>query len=377
MITYTKAGIEAALNRFLTALSRRPDKDLRRAWAALRAGEHPACAPILIHRDPAPEDVSHPRDRLFLEEQLEQNLHGLLRRIELENPVAPVLDTGFGPATLATALSGDAAPDDTAGGLPIEAFDEADPPDLAAAGLLPRVRDQIEFFKENTPPEFTLAPPDLQGPFNIAHTLVGDPLFEHMERDPDRVHNLMDLVTETLLDAWTEIPGWIGAERLAPTPGLAFCPADLDGACYVAECSANRLTPARYEEFVLPYDRRMEEEFGPLAFHPCSGRRLFRVLAEHFPQMLYTEAGWIANLEEEAIGVDEALTLIPGTAVLVVREDLPAGREAARLEELVGLMHRRPGLYLSVTGLGWGPADDEAIRALHRRIDARYHGSDA
>jgi len=195
-----------------------------------------------------------------------------------------------------------------------------------------------------------------------------------MTDQPERVHHLMQMVTDVLIEAWTQIPQWIGEERLSPSPGLSYSIAATRSRCFISECSCNMISPAYYREFVLPYDRRLEQHFGRLAFHPCSGRHVFEVIFESFPETRYTEAGWIEHLGQGTISVEEALERIAGRDItLGVGEELVSGKEEKRIKELVDLAGQHNNMYLSLCGMYWQPKDDKAIIDLHKQIDAYYH----
>ncbi|MDP2989037.1 MAG: hypothetical protein Q8O57_00525, partial [Kiritimatiellota bacterium] len=40
-----------------------------------------------------------------------------------------------------------------------------------------RIKEQIDFYAERTPGEFRITLPDMQGPFNIAHSILGAEIF--------------------------------------------------------------------------------------------------------------------------------------------------------------------------------------------------------
>jgi hypothetical protein len=378
MIAYTTEGIERAADTLLQRLDAEPGRDLRRVWSALHAGQPPPFAPLALTRDAGRHEDPPFSGRLFIEEALEQNLKQLIRSLDAGNPTAPVVEVGFGPPTLATVFGAefdpayDAGYDTPADTIPIEEFDGWSPPPLAEAGLIPRVLEQIEFYKEHTPPEVLIAPPDMQSPYNLAHMLVGPDLREHMTRDPDRVHDLLDLITETLIEAWTDLPRRIGMRRLAPTPGLSFCMAATEARCFVSECYSTELSVEQYRGFVVPYLRRLEQLFGPLAFHPCSHGTVFRELVRAFPDLRYIEAGWVQSDLDDSIATEDALSLLDDGVILDVREHLKPGREQNRLEALIALCRKRPRTYLNLRAPHWTAADDKAIRALHAAMDRLY-----
>jgi hypothetical protein len=378
MIAYTTEGIDRAAETLLQRLHTEPDRDLRRVWSALRAGAPAPFAPLVLRRELDRHDEVPPAGSFFFEESLEQNLKQLLHMLDAGNPTAPVVEVGFGPPTLATVFGAEFDPvydsgyTSPAGTIPIEEFDGWSPPPLAEAGLMPRVLEQIEFYKEHTPPDILIAPPDMQSPYNLAQMLVGPELCRHMTDAPERVHDLMDLVTETLIEAWTDLPRRIGMRRLAPTPGLSFCVAATEAGCFVSECCGTELASEQYRAFVVPYLQRLEQAFGPLAFHPCSHGGVFRELVRAFPTLRYIEAGWVQSELDDGISTEDALALLDDGVILDVREHLRPRQERTRLEALIALCRRRPRTYLNLRAPHWAARDDAAMRALHEAMNRLY-----
>ena len=234
------------------------------------------------------------------------------------------------------------------------------------------IKEQIDFYKENTPDDFLISPPNIQGPFNIAHTLVGSDLFMEMVERPHLVHRLMQLVTDALIEAIPLFQQWIGVERLSPTPGFSYCIASTESQCFVAECSCNLISSEYYREFVLPYDKQLNVHFGPLAIHPCSGKHVFDVTLQSFPDLTYTEAGWI-ECDPNSKSVEQAIEDIAGRPIILyVREELRKDKEFERIKQLIDIAKERGRMYLSVTGMYWTPADDDYIVNLHRKSEAYF-----
>ncbi len=373
-------SVPSLVDKLLEYLQAHPEKDLRRTWLAMREGKYCECVPLQILRQPTFEE----RERwencgLSFEERLRGNLEYILWHSRFENPVAPSLEVGFGVGTMATIFGAEldfennAYPDMPKEHISLNQFEHFCLSEgIEKAGLMPLIREQIDFYKEHTPADFLISLPNIQGPFNIAHTLVGSEIFIAMEEHPEQVHRLMQLVTDVLIEVIPLFEKWIGDERLSPTPGFSYCIASVESRCFIAECSCNLISSDYYREFVLPYDRQLDAHFGPLAIHPCSGRHVFDVTLESFPDLRYTEAGWI-ECDPNSKSVEEAVKDIGDRPIILyVREELRKGKELERIKELINIAKVRGRMYISVTGMYWTVEDDEYIVELHRETETYF-----
>ena len=107
--------------------------------------------------------------------------------------------------------------------------------------------------------------PDTQGPLDIAELLWGSEIFYEMYDDPEFVHAVLNLITDTyikFLDKWF---------------GLFPAKEDLNvhwhllhkGKIMLRNDSAMNLSPEMYGEFALPYDKRLLEYYGGGCVHFC------------------------------------------------------------------------------------------------------------
>jgi len=107
--------------------------------------------------------------------------------------------------------------------------------------------------------------PDLQGPMDICELLWGSGLFLAVLDRPDLVKSFLDLITETyvrFLEAWYEI---------VPSGNGYATHWDMlhKGTIMLRDDSAMNFSPAMFEEFIEPYDRRLLQHFGGGAIHFC------------------------------------------------------------------------------------------------------------
>jgi len=112
---------------------------------------------------------------------------------------------------------------------------------------------------------------DTQGPFDSAHIIMGHKIYTEIYDNPERVHRLLDLVTDTTIRfsrAQREIIGESGATsyhtHVMVRGGVRAC-----------DDSGINLSPALYREFSKPYNERLFAEFGGGWIHYCgSGKQI-------------------------------------------------------------------------------------------------------
>lgn len=100
--------------------------------------------------------------------------------------------------------------------------------------------------------------PDLQGPFDVAHLLWGQDIFLALYDDPELVHSLLSLITETyrqFMYKWKSIV----SEGNSFTAHWEFY---IKGEIMLRNDAAVMLSKKQYEEFVKPYDEVLLKEFG-------------------------------------------------------------------------------------------------------------------
>ena len=226
---------------------------------------------------------------------------------------------------------------------------------------MPQMRKKIESIKGNVPESFKIHFPDRQGPFNLAHLILGTEVFTAPYTDPEKFHAIMKRITDFWLQARKVLIEWIGPERLDP-----WYASDNR----VCECSVNMISPDMYKQFVLPYDMQISEAIGSIAIHPCSGPHVFHVTLDNLPNVVYTEAGHIEQTTAGAISVDEALEVIGDQPIaLGIGQELPEGREYEFIKRDLDRCPGNPRLMFAYTGMHWRKKDRPLIRDIHKRLD--------
>jgi hypothetical protein len=284
------------------------------------------------------------------------------------NPIAPVFGgLGRGTGTLAASFGvrlDERLGNTPTGSRPLDEVLAEDMPDPERSGVMPEVRETIEAVQALTPDWLGIALPDMQGPFNLAHMILGDEVFVAPLTEPEKFRRLMARVTDFFIAAHRALRQWIRPARFPSYPRRC---------CNLCECSVNMISREMYVEHVLPHDRRIAEYFGRVSIHPCSGPHVFHVTLDHLPNVVHHEAGWIAKTFAGSIGVEEALAAIGGRPIiLAVGQELPRDfAEAERVvQRLFRLARQHPRMTFGFTGMFWKQADEPRVLDLHRRLDA-------
>ena len=119
----------------------------------------------------------------------------------------------------------------------------------------PKCRDLIKIYH-----------PDLQGPFDVAHLIWGSDIYMAVYDEPEMVHELLQLVTETYISYMKELKKVLNDEdgEFNYHWGTLF-----PGKVLLRDDSPVVLSKDMYEEFVQPYDEQILKAFGGGSIHYC------------------------------------------------------------------------------------------------------------
>ena len=138
------------------------------------------------------------------------------------------------------------------------------------AGFGKRIVETYEFYKETLSkyPKcnevIRLFHPDFQGPLDLAHMLWGSDIYMDMYDEPELVHDLLKLVTETYIDRMKKIKPYLNDE----TDGFNFHWSHLyPGSIVLRNDSAVNLSNDMYKEFAMKYDDMIYDAFGKASMH--------------------------------------------------------------------------------------------------------------
>ena len=122
-----------------------------------------------------------------------------------------------------------------------------------------------------------LSQPDLQGPMDIAHLLVGSDVFLWCYDDPDLLCELLDLITDVYIGYRKHIDGLL-SDR-AGQDAVYVHGAIVGGQVIVKDdAAAVNLSPTMYERFSRPYNARILKAFGGGGIHYCGRSRTVELM---------------------------------------------------------------------------------------------------
>jgi len=173
--------------------------------------------------------------------------------------------------------------------------------------------------------------PDIQGPMDGCELIFGSKLFLSLYDSPDLIKTCLDLVCETYVSF---IRNWIKLHPFQPG-GNAHWGMYHRGNLMLREDSAMNLSGEMVQEFILPYDQLLLDEFGGGAIHFCGK-------GDHFIEILANMDGvWAFNLTQPELNdmnrifrntIDQGIPIV-GLPLHAVEKAVNEGRD------LHGLVH--------------------------------------
>ncbi len=198
---------------------------------------------------------------------------------------------------------------------------ENGPPSLDA-GLGPRIIETCDYYARTLARHpklqrnIALYHPDFQGPFDTAHLIYGTDLYLDMCDDPDFVHHLLSVITDTYIALMDRI---LACMREPLDGFLHHWDFLFRGRVLLRNDTAITLSPDMYNEFVRPYDERIFRHYGGGSMHYCGARYPW------LPDMLQkTEAlqainfGRVPNLDYGRAFLEEVLHLAAPRRIAIV-----------------------------------------------------------
>lgn len=374
-IDFNIVTLEDAIKLVLNTLKNRPEKNMLNIWADIESGQRPHYPPFSIGRQTDVIEIieDHPKTKSKDEiTNISNQIIGLLKPLELENPISPILGTGFGGTGMMVAAFGAKLGFSNPANyvvvrehIPIDKAVKPEVMGLLTTEPFLEVKAQIDTYLKFTPEEFKIGLPDMQSPFNTAACLVGSEIYYAFEDAPEQVHILMEKITEFWIRAYKLILSWVPEERLAPPYG--------GKAARIAECSCNLISKELYKEFVAPYDREIAKVHNKVIIHPCSGPHVFEETLDEIPGIILTEAGYIACATADSISVERALDIIGNREIILsVGEELQEGKEEETILGHLNYLKKHKLMVFNYTGMYWKKEDDSEIKELHKRLDDYY-----
>ncbi|MBL7132493.1 MAG: hypothetical protein ISS78_00210 [Phycisphaerae bacterium] len=155
-------------------------------------------------------------------------------------------------------------------------------PDPHKAGLMPRVLNTIRAMRDRT--DLPVGVTDCQGPLTTALQVVGyDKFIYWMHDHPDAIHELMQLVTDALIE-WVRVQKELAGQSMADDAyvlGIKI-PGGYGGV-WMSDDDSVIFGPQLYRDFVVPYNSQVLKAFGGGSIHYCGNAN------QHIQNYLATE----------------------------------------------------------------------------------------
>jgi len=141
------------------------------------------------------------------------------------------------------------------------------PDDIRPCGSFGRGLEMMRYFKSIMGDALPIYVMDTQGPFDLAHMLMGDAVFLELYDDPPFVHHLMNLCLELGLKTHRWMKEVIG-EPLTALHHSKMLYSDSFG-IRICEDTTALLGEDQIREFAIPYSKRLAQAFGGAWVHYC------------------------------------------------------------------------------------------------------------
>jgi len=350
------------------SLEKNPERRLDIAYEYVMKGERRPYPFLSLNRGPDPSageilGKEKPKGQTP-EERVLEKLKGILSPLELLNPIKPEISLGRSVGNLPASFGMKLIPELNyypKGYKNIDQLISEGVPDVEKSGLIPEMKEEIDIILSYTPSWIKIGFPDMQGPFNIACMCLGDEIFTLPYTQPEKFHKFMDIITEFFISFHKKLIEWIPEDRYFKFPNNIH---------RIAECSVNMISTKMYEEFVLPYDKKIAKYYKEVAIHPCSGPHVFYATIRNIENVVYTEAGYIEKTASGSISVDDALKEIGKRKIILsIGQELPKGKEEEFIKRDLDRAKENPRLLFGYTGMHWKEKDKEIIKKLHLKLD--------
>ena len=221
------------------------------------------------------------------------------------------------------------------------------PPDLDRSPLWDRFMHQLDWIARQNGKVVGFI--NWQGVVNNAYRLRGEELFADMLEEPSRVHHVFECITQTMLSGIRRLY----ARQQASGVELTHVT--------ISNCLVNLLSPRQYQEFVLPYDRKLAEAFSLIGIHNCAWKA--DPYVPHYatlPGVAYIDMGQSSDLSK-------ARTLFPNArrAVMYTPMDVRDKTHAQLEADFERIAHDYGPCDLVFADIDCGVADQR----IHELID--------
>lgn len=153
-------------------------------------------------------------------------------------------------------------------------------------GICKKVIDRYRFYKEvlseypSVKHSVSLVMPDLQGPIDIAEQIVGSDVYLWMMKKPKVVYDLLSKISEAIINCANAIRPY--TDEHLPLGYTHQHGVVIKGNILIREDSAINLSPAMYEQQIIPHNKQIIHALGGGGLHFCgNGQHLVPTMLRH------------------------------------------------------------------------------------------------
>lgn len=169
--------------------------------------------------------------------------------------------------------------------------------DIIPRGSFARGLEMMHYFKEIMGDSLAVYVMDTQGPFDLAHLMMGDELFTELYDDPDFVHHLLSLCLDLGIKSHKWMKEAIGEPLTSLHHGNMLF-SDSFG-IRVCEDTTALLNDDHIREFALPYSQKLARKFGNAWVHYCGQNSALTDAILECPEFKVLNFGHIPGHEQE------------------------------------------------------------------------------
>ncbi len=178
-----------------------------------------------------------------------------------------------------------------------EQISKLTPDDIKQQGSFARGLDMMRYFKETMGDALPIYAMDTQGPFDLAHLMMGDDIFLELYDDPKFVHHMLEICLEIGIKTHRWMKEAIGEPMTALHHSNAIY-SDSFG-IRICEDTTALLGDEQIREFAVPYSKRLASSFGGAWVHYCGyNENLTDAILEQ-PEFKALNFGHIPGHEQE------------------------------------------------------------------------------
>lgn len=154
------------------------------------------------------------------------------------------------------------------------------------AGLMPENIHRLRHHAKNLPPDVYITGIDSGGPLNTLKDLLDtNLLYTSFYDDPEAMHHLLALVTNTHLELYHTVVAAVGGiERMT---SIDFAPswAPEKYKAFFSDDICATISPDMFKEFGLPYNNKLLAPWGPGLMHNCGPNPCMSAYLNHEPKL--------------------------------------------------------------------------------------------